>query len=88
MSRIGELGTWEHPLVFKGNLVGFPDGSWGDTWAQQVKVLLARVFWGHSSAGSTDPFPALIQGLFRAARPTFHRRHSHQRLWATRQLQH
>ncbi|XP_053834285.1 GDP-L-fucose synthase isoform X4 [Vidua macroura] len=27
-------------------------------------------------------------GLFRAAWPTLHRRHSHQRLWAARQLQH
>ncbi|KAM4907070.1 GDP-L-fucose synthase isoform 1-T1 [Sylvia borin] len=59
----GDVGA---PIGFqgKGNPVGFPGGSWGDTWDQQVK------------------------GLFRAARATLHRRHSHQRLRATRQLQH
>lgn len=41
----GDVGA---PIGFqgKGNPVRFPGGSWGDTWAQQVKVLLTGFFWG------------------------------------------
>lgn len=59
------------PIGFpgKGNPVGFPGfkwrrgGTWGDTWAQQVKVLLAGVFWGHISAGGGLDSPPTIPSL-------------------------
>lgn len=53
------------PLGFqgKGNPVGFPGGSWADTWAHQV--LLDGVFWGHNECwrwrlDSPPSIPALL----------------------------
>lgn len=57
----GDVGA---PIGFqgKGNPVRFPGGSWGDTWAQQVKVLLTGFFWGaHQcwSGGGLDSPPTI-----------------------------